>query len=313
MILTRRLFWIALAVAVAAGFRSPVIALTGGAAVALLAGNPRAAFTGRAAKYLLQAAVVLLGFGLELDLVLKVGASSLAVTLVTIVLTLGLGFGLGRLFGVNREVTTLLGSGTAICGGSAIAAVAPAIGASSAGTAVSLAVVFLLNAVGLVVFPPLGQWAGLSQDAFGVWSALAIHDTSSVVGAAAVYGERALHVATTVKLTRALWILPLSLVFARLAGGRGGGTIPWFLGGFLGAAVLNSVLPGAASFWEVLALAGRHLMVVTLFLIGAGLTRESLRLLGLRPLLMAVALWLIVSVGTYLALVTGLLHVAVPD
>jgi uncharacterized integral membrane protein (TIGR00698 family) len=305
--------WIVLAVIVAAVFRSPVIALLAGAAVALTAGNPRAESTGRAAKILLQAAVVLLGFGLEIGLVLRVGAGSIGVTLATILATLALGFALGRMFGVGREVTTLLGSGTAICGGSAIAAVAPAIGASPAATAVSLAVVFLLNAVGLVVFPPIGHWAGMDQDAFGVWSALAIHDTSSVVGAAAVYGERALQVATTVKLTRALWILPLALLCARFAGGRSGAKFPWFLLGFLAAAVLASTLPGLETAWSLLARAGRFLMVVTLFLIGAGLTRASLRALGLRPLLMAGVLWVLVSAGSYLALTAGLVRIAVPD
>lgn len=313
MILRSRIFWIVLAVVVAAAFRSPVIALAAGAALALLVGNPLADFTGRASKYLLQAAVVLLGFGLELGLVLRIGASSVGVTLVTIVVTLALGFLLARLFGVNREVATLLGSGTAICGGSAIAAVAPAIGASTAGTAVSLAVVFLLNALGLLIFPPIGNWAGLGQDAFGVWSALAIHDTSSVVGAAAVYGERALQVATTVKLTRALWILPLAFAFGRFAGGRSGAKIPWFLGGFLGAALINSLLPNQEATWVFLAGAGRYLMIVTLFLIGAGLTRDSLRALGLRPLLMAFTLWVLVSVGSYFAITSGLIAISVPS
>ena len=313
MILKNKLVWILLAVAVGAVFRSPVIALVAGATLALVAGNPLTDFTGKASKYLLQAAVVMLGFGLELGLVLRVGASSIGVTFVTIVVTLALGFLLARLFGVNREVATLLGSGTAICGGSAIAAVAPAIGASTAGTAVSLAVVFLLNALGLLIFPPIGHWAGLGQEAFGVWSALAIHDTSSVVGAAAVYGERALQVATTVKLTRALWILPLAFVFGRFAGGSSGAKIPWFLGGFLAAAVLNTILPDFGQAWDFLAGAGRFLMIVTLFLIGAGLTRDSLRALGLRPLLMAVALWIVVSVGSYFAITSGFIAISVPS
>jgi uncharacterized integral membrane protein (TIGR00698 family) len=289
-----------------------VIALVGGAGLALAAGNPQTDFTGRFSKHLLQAAVIMLGFGIELGLVLKVGASSIGVTLVTITITMVIGFGLGRLFRVGGEVSTLLSSGTAICGGSAIAAIAPAIGASTAGTAVSLAVVFLLNALGLLIFPPIGQWAGLGQDAFGVWSALAIHDTSSVVAAASVYGERALDVATTVKLTRALWILPLSFVCARFAHGKSGAKIPWFLGGFLVAALLNTVLPGMETGWDFLARAGRFLMVVTLFLIGAGLTRDSLRALGLRPLLMAVILWAIMSAGSYLAITSGILVIAVP-
>ena len=304
-ILTNKVFWplAALIIAVAGG--SSALALVLGALIALIWGNPCFEFTGRLSKYLLQAAVVLLGFGLELGIVLKVGAESLGITFVTIAITFGLGFLLSRLFGVGRELTTLLSGGTAICGGSAIAAIAPAIGAGSVNTAVALAIVFILNGLGLLIFPPLGQLLGLSQETFGLWSALAIHDTSSVVGAASIYGERALAVATTVKLTRALWILPVSFACARFAKGQSGATIPWFLGGFLLAALLRTNLEGQVAWWDWLAGAGRFLMVAVLFLVGAGLTRASLRQVGVRPLSLAVLLWVLVSAGSLVAIQVG--------
>ncbi len=286
------------------------MALVLGAALSLIWGNPEAGFTGKLSKYLLQAAVVLLGFGLQLGMVLKVGASSLGLTFVSIAATLGLGFLLSRLFHVGRELTTLLSSGTAICGGSAIAAIAPAIGAGSANTAVSLAIVFLLNALALVIFPYVGQLLDLSQEAFGLWAALAIHDTSSVVGASAIYGPEALAVGTTVKLTRALWILPLSFLCSRLTRQQSGAKWPWFLGGFLLAALLRSTFAEGAVWWDRLALGGRYLMVATLFLVGAGLTRESLRRIGVRPLLLAASLWLVVSLVSLVAVASGWVSVS---
>jgi len=311
-LLTFPWIWPAAALVVAVLGASPALALVLGAAVALAFGNPRVESTGKLSKYLLQAAVILLGFGLELGLVLKVGASSLGMTFVTISGTMVLAFLLSRVFRVGNELTTLLGGGTAICGGSAIAAIAPAIGANPVNTAMALAVVFLLNALGLMIFPPLGHLLGLDQEAFGVWSALAIHDTSSVVGAAAIYGDRALAVATTVKLTRALWILPVSFACARFAKGQSGAKVPWFLGGFLLAAVVRSWLPDHVAWWDGLAESGRFLMTVTLFLIGAGMTRASLKSLGARPLLLAVVLWLLVSAGSLAAIQAGWLNVEVP-
>lgn len=289
--------------AVAGG--SSALALVLGALIALIWGNPCFDFTGKLSKYLLQAAVVLLGFGLELGIVLKVGAESLGITFVTITVTIGLGFLLSRLFGVGRELTTLLSGGTAICGGSAIAAIAPAIGAGSVNTAIALAIVFLLNALGLLIFPPIGGFLGLDQETFGLWSAIAIHDTSSVVGAASIYGERALAVATTVKLTRALWILPVSFAFARFSKGKSGATVPWFLGGFLLAALLRTNFEDQVAWWDWLARAGRFLMVAILFLVGAGLTRASLKKVGVRPLSLAVVLWVLVSVGSLVAIQAG--------
>jgi uncharacterized integral membrane protein (TIGR00698 family) len=311
-ILANRYFWPLAAVGAAVISRSPAVALVLGAAVALIWGNPRAAVTGVLAKYLLQAAVVLLGFGLQLNVVLKVGASSVGLTCVSIALTLGLGYVLSRLLRVNGELAALISSGTAICGGSAIAAIAPAIGASGAHTAVSLAIVFLLNAVALLVFPYVGAFLNLSQDAFGLWSALAIHDTSSVVGAAAIYGAQALAVATTVKLTRALWILPLAFGCSRFTGRRNAAAVPWFLGGFLLAAVIRTQFIAGEIWWDRLAAGGRFVMVATLFLIGAGLTRASLRRIGARPLVLATVLWVVVSGVTLVLIARGWLSVALP-
>jgi len=312
MILASRYFWPIAALLVALGFDSPAAALVLGALLSLTWGNPQASFTGKLSKYMLQVAVVMLGFGLPLAMVLEVGASSLGITFLSIVATLGLGFLLSRLFRVGRDLTTLLSSGTAICGGSAIAAIAPAIGASPAHTAIALAIVFLLNALALVVFPYVGQMLGLSQDAFGLWSALAIHDTSSVVGATAIYGPQALAVGTTVKLTRALWILPLSLVFSRLNKQQSGARAPWFLGGFLLAALVRSSFGENAIWWDRLAGGGRFLMVATLFLIGAGLTRDSLRQIGVRPFFLAAVLWLVVSIASLAAVASGWVSVSLP-
>jgi uncharacterized membrane protein YadS len=266
--------WIAGAVLFAFATSSPAIALIAATVIALSFGNPVRAVTGKTAKYALQAAVVLLGFGLQPDVLFRVGASSILLTLGSIV---------------------LLSSGTAICGGSAIAAVAPAIGASHAHTAVALAVVFVLNAVALLLFPPIGQALGMTQEAFGLWAAIAIHDTSSVVGAAAVFGAQALAVGTTVKLTRALWIFPLSFLAARFTGTTSSARFPWFLVGFVLAAIARGYVPAPENLYDALSSTGRHVMVGTLFLIGAGLTRDDLRRIGAKPLAAAVLLWLLVS------------------
>lgn len=292
------LFWLAGAGGLAAAAASPAAGLLCGAGIGLAAGNPARAFTAKAAKYLLQGAVVLLGFGLAIDAVLRVGASSLLITFAGISLTLSAGYLLGRLFGVGRDLSLLISCGTAICGGSAIAAVAPAIGASQADTAMSLSVVFLLNALALLVFPHVGHYFMMDQAAFGLWSAMAIHDTSSVVGAAATYGAAALAIATTVKLTRALWILPVSFFCARRRNTGAGAAVPWFLLGFLAAALARSLLPGAHPVWDALSGLGRRSMAGALFLVGAGLTAAELRRIGARPLLKAAALWLLVSAAS---------------
>lgn len=291
-------------VALAAACLWPVVptwvALLAGLAFGLSVGHPFGPTLKTAQTWLLQASVVGLGASMNLLVVAKVGLEGVGQTLVAIVSTLLVAVGLAKLLRTEQVTSLLIGVGTAICGGSAIAAVAPAIGAKAHQTSVSLAVVFLLNAVALVVFPPVGRLLALEPTAFGLWSALAIHDTSSVVGAAMQFGDEALQVATTVKLTRALWIVPLALVLAKLvkADGASGGKKPWFILGFLGVAALVTFVPGLTEPGQVVAQVARRVLVLTLFLVGAGVSREALKQVGVRPLLLGVVLWALVSVTT---------------
>ncbi len=288
-------FWFAAAAALSVITPNPAVGLALGLAIALTVGNPAQKETSAASKKLLQLSVILLGFGMHFDAVLKVGAASLWVTLISISATLAIGSALGKVFGIERRLAVLLSSGTAICGGSAIAAMAPAISASSVETGVAMAVIFLLNGIALFLFPPLGHLIGLTQEQFGFWAALAIHDTSSVVGAASIYGAAALAIGATVKLTRALWILPVSYLGARLAKSEAKAKFQWFLLGFLLAALVRSLAPQFGALWDAGALAGKHMMTGTLFLIGGGLGRAELKKIGAKPLVMAALLWCIIS------------------
>ena len=282
---------------------TPATALAAGAALALTLGNPAPRLSAQAAKWLLQAAVVGLGLGMPLTAVIAAGRAGVGYTVAGIATALTLGLLLGRWLRVERQTSVLITAGTSICGGSAIAAVGPAIGARGEAMGVSLATVFLLNAVALYLFPAIGHALHLSQHQFAIWAAVAIHDTSSVVGAASSYGTVALGQATVLKLARALWILPMTLVAAAVA--RRGGTgqaagsrivIPWFIGLFVLAAVARSVLPSeAVPALDAAARAARWLLVVTLFLIGAGLTRTTLRSVGARPLVQGMMLWIAVG------------------
>lgn len=288
-------FWFAAAAALSVITPNPAVGLALGLAIALTVGNPAQKETSAASKKLLQLSVILLGFGMRFDAVLKVGAASLWVTLISISATLAIGSALGKVFGIERRLAVLLSSGTAICGGSAIAAMAPAISASSVETGVAMAVIFLLNGIALFLFPPLGHLIGLTQEQFGFWAALAIHDTSSVVGAASIYGAAALAIGATVKLTRALWILPVSYLGARLAKSEAKAKFQWFLLGFLLAALVRSLAPQFGALWDAGSLVGKHMMTGTLFLIGGGLGRAELKKIGAKPLVMAAALWFIIS------------------
>jgi uncharacterized integral membrane protein (TIGR00698 family) len=238
---------------------------------------------------------------------MKIGYESAGMTLICLSLAIGLGLLLGRLFSVNRNLSLLISGGTAICGGSAIAALAPAIGASQADVAVAMAVVFILNGVALFIFPLVGHALDMSQTSFGLWSALAIHDTSSVVGAGAAYGAQALAIGTTVKLTRALWIVPVAFVAAKLYKTDKAAKIPPFIIAFAGASVLATLIPSGEALWGALGGLGGRLMTATLFLVGACLTMEDVKLAGARPLLKAILLWLIVSCATLAAIITGLI------
>lgn len=284
-------------------FLSPPIALVLGLFSALTFGNPFSDQTKKATKYLLQFSVVLLGFGMNLTAVLKAGKDGVLFTIATIFGTLILGYFVGKLFKINSKTSTLISSGTAICGGSAIAAVAPAINADAEETSVSLGTIFILNSVALFVFPFVGQQLNLTENQFGVWAAIAIHDTSSVVGAAAKFGGEALAIATTVKLARALWIAPIALLFSFLYRDKTGEgklkiTVPWFIFLFLLATVCRTYAPDfiLPSIYESLVNLAKAGLTVTLFLIGASLSRETLKKVGIKPLLQGVILWLVISI-----------------
>lgn len=285
----------------------PAAALAGGILFSLIVGNPAPARAALWSKALLQASVVGLGFGLSLGTVLRVGGRSAIYTVVGIALTLAAGALLGRLAGTTGPLSTLISFGTAICGGSAIAAMAPVVKAKSDEIAVSLATVFTLNAAALLLFPAVGNLIHLDQGQFGLWAGLAIHDTSSVVGAASAFGEEALAVATTVKLTRALWIMPCVLGAALLARSDQKAKFPLFIAGFVAAAAVRTLLPSLSPLWDALVAVARQSLVLTLFLIGTGLTRDVLRRVGVRPLAQGVVLWLLVSAATLAAIVTGLI------
>ena len=299
-----------------APFTPAAAAMVGGTLLALTVGNPWQTQTRAWTHRLLPLAVVGLGADMNLRAVAKAGLHGLGYTAVSLALVLALGWWLARWLKVERDAGLLISVGTAICGGSAIAAVAPVLRAKDHEISVALATVFLLNAVALVIFPPIGHAAGLGQEAFGLWSALAIHDTSSVVGAGLAYGPRALEVATTVKLARALWIVPLTLGIGWLVARRGAASAeappvkqPWFIAGFLALAALVTFVPALHGPGHLIAEAARRLLVLTLFLIGAGLSREALRTVGLRPFLQGLVLWLIVGSLGLGAVKLGLLTV----
>jgi uncharacterized integral membrane protein (TIGR00698 family) len=292
------------------------LALLVGIAVALTIGNPFADRSRPLAQKLLTASVIGLGAGMDLAVVGRVGLHGLAYTAVGIGSALAIGTLLGRGLGVNRDVGLLVTVGTAICGGSAIAAVAPAIGARGHDVSMALVSVFLLNAVALFLFPVVGHHLHMGQDAFGLWCGLAIHDTSSVVGAAAQYGERALEVATAAKLARALWIVPVTFAIAyqraRAARAGAGGVAttakpkrPWFIAGFVAVSALVTFVPALRSAGHVVSFGAHRLLASTLFLIGLGLTRPALRSLGVRPFAQAVLLWATLGTGTLVAIMNG--------
>jgi uncharacterized integral membrane protein (TIGR00698 family) len=279
---------------------SPPLALAVGLALGLLSLNPFRTQTKSFTKYLLQASVVLLGFGMNLNSVLRAGRSGILYTAVGITATLAVGYALGKIFKVEKVASFLISTGTAICGGSAIAAVGPIIGANDEEMSVSLGTVFILNSIALLIFPAIGMQLHLSQQQFGLWAALAIHDTSSVVGAAHKYGEAATVIATTVKLARALWIVPLCIATAAVRRSKAKIQWPWFIFFFVLAAVANSYWHALAPVFPMLYRLGGIGLTATLFLIGAGISRATVRTVGARPLVQGVVLWAIVAVGTAL-------------
>lgn len=296
--------FVALAVLCATPLVNTPVALCLGIAMAFLLGNPFASWSSKATGWLLKAAVVGLGFGMNMHSALQAGREGFLLTVFSIAVVLILGFVLGRMLGMERRTSHLVASGTAICGGSAIAAVAPVVKARPDEISVALGTVFLLNSVALLVFPPIGAWLDMSQTDFGTWCAIAIHDTSSVVGASEIYGEEALQTATTVKLARALWIIPVSLLSMWLFKGDGRKvSIPYFIGLFVLAMLANTFLPDITSVFnsQVVALSKIGL-TITLFLIGTSLSPDRLRTVGFRPLVLGVMLWVVVSVGSLVAI-----------
>lgn len=280
-------------------------ALIIGALFALILGNPLTELSQKASKWMLKLAVVGLGFSVDFNQVIEVGRSSLVLTIVSITAIIGLGEILTQVFKLNRNTGVLISFGTAICGGSAIAAMAPVIKAKDHEVAVALGIIFLLNGVGLLLFPTIGHYFELSQEQFGMWAALAIHDTSSVVGASATYGAAALSIATTVKLTRAMWIIPYTSLAGVFWRSDEKASIPLFIVGFLAAALINTYLPEYHIVWGVLNEIAKELLVMTLFLIGSGLSVTVLKKAGLKPFIMAILLWIIVSSVILLLILDG--------
>lgn len=278
---------------------SPGLALAGGLVFALTLDNPYRERGGRYVRWLLQASVVLLGFGVDLGAVLRIGGHGLLFAAVSIFAVFTLGYWFARLFGINRRVSLLISAGTAICGGSAIAAVGTAVEAEPQEMSVAMGTVFLLNAVALYLFPVLGHALGLSQGQFGTWAGIAIHDVSSVAGAGAAYGDEALRTATVVKLSRVLWIVPVTFAagafFPHPHGMRRRAPLPWFIGGFLLASALAQYVPALARVAPWLALGAKAGFCITLFCIGASLSRAALKQVGYRPLLQGLLLWLFIS------------------
>ena len=285
---------------------TPPVMLFLGLAYALLCGQGYPGINKKMSKALLQYSVVGLGFGMNLYESLESGRDGMLFTIISVTGTMVIGMLIGRkLLKMDRETSYLISSGTAICGGSAIAAVGPVIKARSENMSVALAVVFVLNAVALFIFPSIGHWIGLTQQEFGTWAAIAIHDTSSVVGAGAAYGEEALKVATTIKLTRALWIIPLALATSLIFKNKDRKiTIPWFILRFIIAILLNTfVLDSVPSFGEAVSGLARKCLTLTMFFIGASLSTDILRSVGIRPLIQGILLWIAISISSLLYII----------
>ena len=305
--MNKGLFFVGVILA-ASGFISPPIALLGGLIYGLTLAHPFHVESKKLSKFLLQASVVALGFGMNLHEVLRAGKSGFVYTALSITGAMLLGLGLGYLIHVQQKPSFLISAGTAICGGSAIAAVGPIAQANEEEMAVSLGTVFILNSVALFLFPVIGLALHMSQTQFGLWAALAIHDTSSVVGATAKYGAAALAVGTTIKLARALWIVPLAAVTAIVLKSKARIQWPWFILLFCLAALLNTLLPAYTGAFGVLNHLGRIGLTVTLFLIGTSLSKQTLAKVGVRPLLQGLILWLIVGTTTLALILTNWIH-----
>ena len=287
---------------------TPPLALFLGLAFALLCGQAYPKFNKKVSKKLLQYSVVGLGFGMNLQASLASGKEGMLFTIVSVVGTMLIGTFIGwKILKVNRDTSYLISSGTAICGGSAIAAVGPVIKAKDSDMSVALATIFVLNAIALFIFPAFGHWLGMTEQEFGTWAAIAIHDTSSVVGAGSAYGEEALQVATTIKLTRALWIIPLALVTSFIFKGKDRKiSIPWFILWFIVAMLINTyALDNVPEVGKVISGLARKGLIITMFFIGASLSTDVLKAVGIKPLVQGVLLWIVISIGS-LAYILGI-------
>src|ERR1700732_599420 len=303
-LIVKTLFFAGLIIS-ASGYISPPIALTVGIIFGLSVAHPLPADSKDLSRFLLQASVVALGFGMNLDEVIKAGRSGFVYTALGISFALLVGLGLGKLLQVRGNSSFLITTGTAICGGSAIAAVGPIIQANEQEMAVSLGTIFILNSVALLVFPLVGAALRLTQQQFGLWAALAIHDTSSVIGAASKYGAAALVVGTTVKLARALWIVPLALVTAAVKRSNSKVKLPWFILFFCLAAVINTYVPSTAHLNKALFTLGRFGLTATLFLIGTSISWAALKEVGRRPLEQGLFLCMSVALTSLYFIRTG--------
>jgi uncharacterized integral membrane protein (TIGR00698 family) len=304
---SRYLFFVGTILA-ASGLLSPPLALVCGLLFGFSFAHPFLDTSKQISKFLLQVSVVGLGFGMDLQQMIRVGRSGFLYTAGSITFAMLLGWGLGKLLRVEQRTSFLISAGTAICGGSAIAAVAPITDASEEQIAVSLGTVFVLNSVALLAFPAIGTMLRLTQNQFGLWSALAIHDTSSVVGAAAKFGAVALAVGTTVKLARALWIVPMSIGTAITRKSKAPIRWPWFIFFFCLAAVANTYLPAFQPVYPTLKHLGILGLTVTLYLIGTGLSMKTLRQVGARPLVQGTLLWIVVAAGSLELIRLGWIH-----
>jgi uncharacterized integral membrane protein (TIGR00698 family) len=305
-LIVKTLFFAGLIIS-ASGYISPPIALTAGIIFGLSVAHPLPADSRDLSRFLLQASVVALGFGMDLHEVIKAGRSGFVYTALGISFALIVGLALGKLLQVHGNSSFLITTGTAICGGSAIAAVAPIIQADEQEVAVALGTVFILNSVALLIFPLVGGALRLTQQQFGLWAALAIHDTSSVVGAASKYGAAALIVGTTVKLARALWIVPLALITAALKRSNSKVKLPWFILFFCLAAVINTYVPQSAYLSKIFFTLGKYGLTATLFLIGTSISRSALKEVGWRPLAQGIALWIVVALTSLYFIRVGII------
>jgi uncharacterized integral membrane protein (TIGR00698 family) len=284
---------------------SPPIALLMGLVIAQFIGHPYLNLNHKATHILLQVSVVGLGFGMNVTSAIKAGKEGILFTIVSIIGTLLIGFLMGKFLKIEKKTSFLIAAGTAICGGSAIAAISPVIKAEEKQISVALGTIFILNSIALFLFPVIGHALNLSQTQFGLWCAIAIHDTSSVVGAASKYGAHALEVATTVKLARALWIIPVVFLSMFIFKNKSGKIkIPWFIGLFVAAMIINTYVPFVQEYSHYLTGIAKAGLTLTLFLIGCGLSRELLQSVGFKPLIQGVVLWAIISITALWAVIS---------